>query len=617
MYANGQGVPKDEAEAVNWYRKAADQGSAVAQFTVCDQSPLLSWLFHGCNDRGRANNPKDHQADAGNANKHFIKNLRSRDIVDTMDIKPNANIEGSGVQIFDGKINTEGGDIVGGDKFVGLSEHDVIAVLERKGHLAGLPLWVARRVVEGFEVRARSMDAERIESVLIQKAEEYRALKTRLHELDNFDSTIRSLHHEASQLIDVGEFSAADARLAEAEKRDLEAAIQQEEYAKRRRHSAAQSRGARGDAALLRISHEEAAKHFAEAARIVGVDDPQEYWIWQGKQADALASYGDGFGEPDALRKAVELLHDQLRIVSPEQFPVEWSTTQHNLGVALRKLGERTDDAALLESAVTAFYNALAIRTRELNAYNWANTWNSLGTALSVLGGKDIESRRLIESVEAFRTALTGIARENEPLLWATVTANIGAELTTLAEREYGTARLEQAIEVYDNALMEDVRSAAPSRWATTQDKLGITLWRLGDRKSDPALFQRAINAHKAALTELTPDRAPIENARIQQNMAVALSSLGAATKDPIATMQALDAYRSALKVITREREPSAWAAIMDNLGLVLRALGEQERSAPRLREAVSAHQAALEIRTRERAPLNWAYSLNNLVDKI
>ena len=29
MYAKGEGVPKDAAEAVKWYRKAADQGHAV------------------------------------------------------------------------------------------------------------------------------------------------------------------------------------------------------------------------------------------------------------------------------------------------------------------------------------------------------------------------------------------------------------------------------------------------------------------------------------------------------------------------------------------------------------------------------------------------------------
>ena len=31
MYANGLGVPQDDAEAVRWYRRAADQGMANAQ----------------------------------------------------------------------------------------------------------------------------------------------------------------------------------------------------------------------------------------------------------------------------------------------------------------------------------------------------------------------------------------------------------------------------------------------------------------------------------------------------------------------------------------------------------------------------------------------------------
>jgi TPR repeat protein len=34
MYGGGKGVPKNEAEAVNWYRKAAEQGLAEAQFSL-------------------------------------------------------------------------------------------------------------------------------------------------------------------------------------------------------------------------------------------------------------------------------------------------------------------------------------------------------------------------------------------------------------------------------------------------------------------------------------------------------------------------------------------------------------------------------------------------------
>jgi TPR repeat protein len=34
MYANGEGVPEDDATAVMWYTKAAEQGHAIAQFNL-------------------------------------------------------------------------------------------------------------------------------------------------------------------------------------------------------------------------------------------------------------------------------------------------------------------------------------------------------------------------------------------------------------------------------------------------------------------------------------------------------------------------------------------------------------------------------------------------------
>jgi len=36
MYENGQGVKQDHAEAVRWYRKAAEQGQADAQCNLGD-----------------------------------------------------------------------------------------------------------------------------------------------------------------------------------------------------------------------------------------------------------------------------------------------------------------------------------------------------------------------------------------------------------------------------------------------------------------------------------------------------------------------------------------------------------------------------------------------------
>jgi TPR repeat protein len=43
MYDNGDGVPKDSAEAVKWYRLAADQGYATAQFAL----GAMYWMGKG------------------------------------------------------------------------------------------------------------------------------------------------------------------------------------------------------------------------------------------------------------------------------------------------------------------------------------------------------------------------------------------------------------------------------------------------------------------------------------------------------------------------------------------------------------------------------------------
>jgi len=36
MYVNGRGVPQDDAEAVKWYRKAAEQGDADARNALAE-----------------------------------------------------------------------------------------------------------------------------------------------------------------------------------------------------------------------------------------------------------------------------------------------------------------------------------------------------------------------------------------------------------------------------------------------------------------------------------------------------------------------------------------------------------------------------------------------------
>ena len=62
--------------------------------------------------------------------------------------------------------------------------------------------------------------------------------------------------------------------------------------------------------------------------------------------------------------------------------PLEWATTQMNLGIRVRKLGERESGTARLKEAVAAYRAALEELTRERVPLEWAMTQKNLGNAL-------------------------------------------------------------------------------------------------------------------------------------------------------------------------------------------------------------------------------------------
>jgi hypothetical protein len=90
--------------------------------------------------------------------------------------------------------------------------------------------------------------------------------------------------------------------------------------------------------------------------------------------------------------------------------PLQWATTQMNLGNALAALGEReTGEAgtAHLEEAVAAYRLALEERTRERVPLDWALTQMNLGNALATLGSSEVGTARLEEAVAGFDACLT------------------------------------------------------------------------------------------------------------------------------------------------------------------------------------------------------------------
>ena len=118
---------------------------------------------------------------------------------------------------------------------------------------------------------------------------------------------------------------------------------------------------------------------------------------------------------------------------------------------------------------MAAYREALTERTRERVPLDWATTQTNLGNALSRLGERESGTARLEEAVAAYREALTERTRERVPLDWAATQNNLGNALQSLGERESGTARLEEAVAAYRAALTE--RPASGSRWTGPRPK--------------------------------------------------------------------------------------------------------------------------------------------------
>jgi hypothetical protein len=69
-----------------------------------------------------------------------------------------------------------------------------------------------------------------------------------------------------------------------------------------------------------------------------------------------------------------------------------------------------------LEAALTVYRAALEERTRDRVPLEWATTQNNLGIALEILGGRERGTERLKEAVASYRAALEGFRRDRAPL---------------------------------------------------------------------------------------------------------------------------------------------------------------------------------------------------------
>jgi tetratricopeptide (TPR) repeat protein len=457
---------------------------------------------------------------------------------------------------------------------------------------------------------------ERLPQKLGEVAAQYKRIQAQLAALNPQNPTARRLAEQAEAEIKAGRFETAHELLRQVTQAAVAAAEQARELRQKAEVAeneqliqAAASSSAEGDLSMTELHYLEAADLFKAAANLVppgnAYDDKRIDYLK--KEAGALYQQGDEFGDSSVLRSAIERYNRLLELQPRERVPLEWATTQNDLGSALWTLGVRENGSARLEQAVAAFREALKERTRDRAPLQWAATQNNLGNALAAIGVRETGNERLEQAVAAYRDALQVDTRERMPLDWAMTQTNLGISLWTLGVRENSTPRLEEAVAAYRDALKESTRERVPLQWAATEIGLGNALVTLGERESSNARLEEAVTAFRDALKELTRERRPLQWAITQISLANVLATLGEREGSATRLEEAIVSNRDALNELTRDRAPALWAAAQLSLGNRLSTLGERGSGTAPLEEAAVAYRAALEEQTRDRVPLQWA----------
>ena len=124
---------------------------------------------------------------------------------------------------------------------------------------------------------------------------------------------------------------------------------------------------------------------------------------------------------------------EALKELTQNRVPLDWATTQNNLGNALGRLGERESEITHMEEAVTAFQEALKEKTRDRVPLDWAITQNNLGNALRILGHRGKEARLICDALQGHVMAWEVFSRA-EHFFASEVAKNIKKDIALLKQ---------------------------------------------------------------------------------------------------------------------------------------------------------------------------------------
>jgi len=262
----------------------------------------------------------------------------------------------------------------------------------------------------------------------------------------------------------------------------------------------------------------------------------------------------------EALQWAITAFEEALRFWTPDVAPLDYAETQHNLGVAYRRLSEHEDAVGNLRKAIAAYGEALRFWTPDVAPLDYARTQHNLGVAYRRLSEHEDAVGNLRKAIAAYGEALRFRTPDVAPLDYARTQNNLGLAYWRLSEHEDAVENLRKAIAAFEEALRFRTPDAAPLDYAETQNNLGVAYRRLSEHEDAVGNLRKAIAAYGEALRFRTPDVAPLNYAITQHGMGLAYrrrAELQTDRAQRCADLQAaVRAFREALRFRTPEAAP-------------------------------------------------------------
>jgi len=235
------------------------------------------------------------------------------------------------------------------------------------------------------------------------------------------------------------------------------------------------------------------------------------------------------------VRKAVENYERALKLLSEDEYPIQYATTQNNLGAAYWNLpaADNKVRAENIIKAIECYKEALQISRKEEHPLQYAITQNNLGAAYTDLPAADNVERadNINKAIDCYDEALQIYRKDEYPLDYAMTQNNLGNAYRNLpaATSEERADNVKKAIECYDKALQIRRKEEYPIQYATTQNNLGNAYAYLpaADNEERADNVKKAIDCYDEALQIYRKDEYPQDYCLTAANMGLLLASMG------------------------------------------------------------------------------------------